>query len=251
VEDKAKRAKNAMRNDMRTIARLRIGIAGLLAISLFPTIGCTPHGMAQSDLEQLKTLNTSTSEVDDETFVKDIGFESMKDLERAQVGSPLRVYNVRLVELVKFQPDDDPEKLLHDTHRLVFPLMVDGRYVSSFTAMENEFFSSPKAWMPWKSARVTRAGFPRLIRKIHQLKSSDSSSVVYIPSLRILLLGDVNVKPLVLTVVDDNQYLKLKSGETHDAAELFSKIVPDAKVQYESDQQLRRGEQPITPGGAR
>src|SRR5262245_1750516 len=230
-----------MRNHIRVIARLRIGIAGLLAIPLLPMIGCTTYRHTQSNLEALQKLNTPTREVDDETFVKDIGFESMKDLEKAQVGSPLRLYSVRLAELQLFQPGGDPKTLLHDTHRLVFPLIVDGHYVSAFTAMENEFFSSPKAWMPWKSARVTRAGFPRLIRKVEQLKSSDSSSLVFVPSLRLLLLGDVNVEPLVLTVVDDNQYLKLKSGESRNAAELFSKIAPDAKVIHERDQQFRRG----------
>lgn len=234
---------------MRPTAGKPRAFASLVVTCLLPIYGCTPHSMAQSQLVELQKLNTTTPNVDDEAYAKDIGFKDSKDLEKAQVGSPLRVYNVRLIELQQFQRGDDPKKLLHDTQRLVFPLIVDGHIVSSFTATENKFFSAPNGWMtflPWRAARVTRTGFPRLAQKLEELQShhklSESSSIVFIAPLRLLLMGDANGNPLVFTVMDDNQYLAFKSGDTRNAAELFAQLAPVAKEFYEKDQQFRRQE---------
>lgn len=234
---------------MRPTVRDPIAFAALFITCLLPTYGCTPHSMARSELVELQKLGTSTPDPEDEAYARDIGFKDSKDLGKAQLGSPLRLYNVRLVELQQFQPGDDPKKLLHDTQRLVFPLVVEGHIVSSFTAMENTFFSAPNGEMslqPWRAARVTRTGFPRLAQKLEELRSnhqlSESSSIVWIAPLRLLLLGDVSGNPLVFTVMDDNQYLHLKSGETRNAAELFEQLAPVAKDFYKKDQQFRREE---------
>ena len=234
---------------MNPTARKPIDFVLLIVGCLLSIYGCTPRSMAQSQLVELQKLSASTANADDEAYAKDIGFKDSKDLDKAQVGSPLRVYNVRLVELQQFQRGDDPKKLLHDTQRLVFPLIVDGHIVSSFTATENKFFSAPNGWttfLPWRAARVTRTGFPRLAQKLEELRSNhkfqESSSVVWVAPLRLLLLCDVTGDPLVFTVLDDNQYLHLTSGDNRHAAKLFEELAPVAKEFYEKDQQFRRGE---------
>lgn len=234
---------------MTPAARDPITFATLFITCLLPIYGCTPHSVTQSQLSELQHLSTSTSTKDDEAYAKEIGFNDLKDLERAQIGAPMRLYNIQLVELQQFKKGDDPNKLLHDTQRLVFPLTVDGHIVSSITATENKFFSAPNGWttfLPWRAARVTRTGFPRLAKKLEELQSShkisESSSIVWIAPLRLLLLAHVSGNPLVFTVMDDNQYLRLKSGETRNASELFEQLAPVAKEFYEKDQQFRREE---------
>src|SRR5262245_22399015 len=198
-----------MRRFMKPTAQKPVYFTSLAFTCLLPIYGCTPHSVTQSELVNLQKLSTSTPNAEDEAYAKDIGFKDSKELEKAQVGSPLRVYNIRLVELLQFKEGDDPKKLLHDTQRLVFPLIVDEHIVSSFTATENKFFSAPNGFLtfqPWRAARVTRTGFPRLAKKLEELKSnhklSESSSIVWIAPLRVLLLGDINGNPLVFTVMD-------------------------------------------------
>lgn len=239
-----------MKRLMRPTVRNHVDFASLVITCLLTIYGCTPRSMTQSQLVELQKLSASTPDIDDETYAKDIGFKDSKELEKAQLSSPLRVFNIRLVELQQFKSGDDPKTLLHDTQRLVFPLVVDGHIVSSFTATENTFFSTPNgwtSWRPWRSARVTRTGFPRLAQKLEELQSnhrlSDLSSIVWIAPLRLLLVGNVNGNPLVFTVLDDNQYLRFNAGDTRNAAELFEQLAPVAKEFYDKDQQFRQGKQ--------
>lgn len=216
---------------------IRAVVAGMFGIWLLQMTGCaTPHEVAQTSLDDLQKLNVPAKTAEDEAFVKDVGFDSLEDTADSQLGSPLRLYNVPLFQLQQFKQGDDPEKLLADTGRVIFPLMVKGQFRSSFTVMD----SSLTLTKGWQGSRVTRTGFKRLIRKIEQLKPSSSSFIVLIAPLRLLLLGDHTAGRLVLTAIEDNPHFTLKAGEEHDAAEFFGKIASDAKYIYERDKQMRR-----------
>ena len=165
-----------------------------------------------------------------------LGFNSLEEVADAQLGSPLHLYNVPLVQLQRFQPGDDPNNLLAYTGRVIFPLTVKGRFKSSLTVLEG----SLSMWKGWKGSRVTRKGFPRLIGEIEKLKISSSSFIVSIVPLGLVLLGDHKAGRLVLTAIEENPHFKLNAGDEYDAAELFGKIAPVAKYRFESDRQMRR-----------
>ena len=148
---------------------------------------------------------------------------------------PFVSYKVPLDLLQKFQPGDDPNQLLMDTSLIFFPLTVNGQSRSTYMVME----SSLTLTAGFKKARVTRTGFPRLIRKIAQLNPSSSSFLVLITPLRLFLIGDRKEGRLVLTAIEEHPHLKLNTGDERDAAELFMQLAPDAKIAYESNQNIR------------
>jgi hypothetical protein len=214
----------------------RVALTAVFGIWLLQMTGCvTPQEVAQTSLDDLHKLNVPAKNADDEAFVKDIGFNSLEEVADAQLGSPLHLYNVPLVQLQQFQHGDDPNNLLADTGRVIFPLTVKGRFKSSLTVVESSL--SVKGW---KGSRVTRKGFPRLIGEIEKLKTSSSSFIVSIVPLGLVFLGDHKAGRLVMTVIDENPYLELKAGDEYDAAEIFGKIVPYAKHRFESDRHIRR-----------
>jgi len=219
----------------------RTTLAAVLGVCLLQTPGCaTPHEVAQTSLDDLRKLNVAATDADENAFTKDIGFNSVEEVADAQLGPPIRIYKVPLDLLQKFQPSDDPNQLLVDTGRIIFPLTVKGQSRSSFTVTESSL-TLTKGWkgLNWKS-RVTRTGFPRLIRKIEQLKPSSSSFLVLIMPLRLFLLGDRKEGRLLLTAIEANPHFKLNEGDERDAAELFVTLAPDAKIAYETDQYINR-----------
>ena len=215
---------------------VRTTVATVLGICLLQMPGCaTPHEVAQASLDDLRNLNVARQGADETAFAKDIGFNSTEEMADAQLGSPIRIYTVSLDLLQNFQPSNDPNQLLVDTSRIIFPMTVNGQPRSTFTVTE----SSLTLTKGWKGSRVTRTGFRRLIRKIEQLKPSSSSFLVSIAPLMILL-GDRKEGRLVLTAIEEYPYVGLKTGDKRDAAELFVQLAPHAKSAYENDQHMRK-----------
>jgi len=214
-----------------------IAILPVLGLCLLQATGCaSSKDAAQNHLDDVRKLNVPSKTTDDEAFVKDIGFKSIEDVDNAQLGPPLRIYKVPLDELQKFQSGDNPDHLLVNTGRVLFPVTVNEHYLSSLTVTESSITMSKG----WKGARVTGTGFPRLIRKIEQLKPSSSSFLVLITPLRLSLLGDHKEGRLVLAAIEENPHFELNAGEEHDAAELFGKLAQDAKKVHQTDQSIRR-----------
>jgi len=77
----------------------------------------------------LTTLRKLTTE---ETF-RDLGFESVNEAERATLGEPIQFFYVRLDQLREFKPEDDPNELLIDAKRYLYPVLVDGKLRSAVT----------------------------------------------------------------------------------------------------------------------
>jgi len=219
---------------------VRATLATVLGICLLQTPGCaTPQDTAQASLDDLRKLNMptnmATTGADESDFTKDIGFNSVEEVADAQLGSPIRIYKVPLDLLRKFQPGDDPNQLLVDTGRIIFPLTVKGQSLSTITVAE-----SLLTLKGWKGSRVTRTGLPRLIRKIEPLNPSSSSFLVLITPLRVFLLGDRKEGRLILIAIEEHPYFKLHVGEERDAAELFGTLAPHAMSAYETNQYIHR-----------
>lgn len=215
----------------------RTNLAAVLGICLLYTSGCaTPHEVAQTNLDDLRKLADAPKGAEENAFSKDIGFNSVEELADAQLGSPIRIYKVPLDLLQKFQPGDDPNQLLVDTGRIMFPITVKGQSRSAFTVAEG----SLTLMKGWKGSGVTRTGFSKLIRKIEQLNPSSSNFLVVIPQLRLFLLGDRKEGRLILIPVEEHPHFKLKAGEERNAAELFGTLAADAKSAHETNQYVRR-----------
>jgi hypothetical protein len=57
---------------------------------------------------------------------QEMGFDNLEQLDRASLSEPASVYAVGIDQLRNFNPGSDPQSLLVDTNRMVFPVVADG-----------------------------------------------------------------------------------------------------------------------------
>lgn len=56
---------------------------------------------------------------------REMGFDSLEQLDQATLGEPASVYTVGLDDLREYSPRADPQSLLIDSKRVVFPVVVN------------------------------------------------------------------------------------------------------------------------------
>ena len=79
-----------------------------------------PRSAATDALSTLKPLLTEGKNF------KEMGFDSLEQIDRASLGEPASVFAVGLDQLRDYSPSSDPQSLLIDTKRMVFPVVADG-----------------------------------------------------------------------------------------------------------------------------
>jgi len=196
------------------------------------------RGAAQSELDVLRqlgekgilafvqsTLRPANDAAEDEEFAKDLGFTSAEEMSHAQLGSPLRIWSVPLDRLRTFQPGDDPNNLLVDTRLVLFPVVVNGRTLSSITVQDDT--ESGQGW------RVAQKGAPNLVQKIQQQSPPPSSFLVSIAPLGLRFLGDRKEGQFVLFAIYPDKRLNLEPGDERPAQKVFVDLSPIAKDAYE------------------
>jgi hypothetical protein len=118
---------------------------------------------------------------------KEMGFESMAELDRMTPGVPMQVFMIPLDRLQGYQSGMAPEPLLVDTKHVLYPILVDAQARSSITMSE--------AQGSWKAVAF---GSPRMIRMLSAARASVASGagiplpsvfLAEIPALNLYLLG--------------------------------------------------------------
>jgi len=164
-----------------------------------------------SDLQQVgDSANPS-----DEVYVKSLGFVSLTETSSAKAGPEVRVFVVPSTGLKNFLPQEDPNKLLINTHEIIIPILVNGAPRSSLTLGE------PDEKRQW---RILRKGLPDLIRLIERYRTSEVNSLVVIPRLGLKFLDDRQNGTLVLIPLQNSLSLNLEAGHPILAQEVFALI---------------------------
>jgi hypothetical protein len=118
---------------------------------------------------------------------KEMGFESMAELDRMSPGIPMQVFMVPLDRLQGYQGGMAPEPLLVDTKHALYPILVDAQARSSI--MMSEVQGS------WKAVSF---GSPRMIRMLSAARGNVASGagvplssifLIEVPALNLYLLG--------------------------------------------------------------
>lgn len=201
-----------------------------------------PEQAAQAALDEFRKLSPAKNDADDE-FAKDLGFASAKEAASAQLGSPLRIWQVPVGRLKDFQSNTDPNRILEDSHSVIFPLLVNGEVRSSLTVSEDK-----RGW------RVAAKGSPKTIRKIQRQKPSESNFLVMVIPLRSQFIGDRKAGEIMLTPIEEAPHMSdLKVGRERPAQQVFADLAPFAKKFYEDDQRYqqmeKRGRTHLAPSG--
>lgn len=181
--------------------------------------------------EQIQKVSTEALKTFGSLVTKDnfkmMGFKSADKVKSAQLGDYLQVFMVRLDMLQKYQPNDDPDKMLQGGDRVIYPVMVDNRVQSSFTVH--------KVKEKWSATGFGNSNLIKLLDKGRKIESDSSKLslssyfVVKIPALNLFFIGFHAQDKLMLTPLFDDKSLGLKAYKSKAAEEVFEALIPVAK----------------------
>ena len=159
-------------------------------------------GASASSQEAAQTgLKVMQSLVRTENF-QGLGFTSVDQVTNAQLGDPLKVYSVPLDELTAYKGEANASALLHDGHKLIYPVTVDQRVVSSLSATQRD-----DGW------RASEFGNSALTRALAAHRTGKDDFVVWVPALKVYFIGRGEHEGLTLTSIMDDPRFDFKAGE--------------------------------------
>lgn len=171
-----------------------------------------PDEAAQKSLEAFGALVT------EEDFAS-LGFRSLEEVANAQLGDPLQVSMVPLDRLQEFTQETNPDELLVDASRVIYPVTVDEEVRCSL-----EIGPIEGGW------QGTTFGSPELIRPLAELRAGGEDFVVWVPALNMYFIATRDGEQLILTPAFDYPEADLVTGRTQAADEIFAVIQPLAEA---------------------
>jgi len=161
-----------------------------------------------------KSLDAFTSLVTEEDFAA-LGFDSLEEVADAQLGEPLQVSMVPLDLLKEFTQETDPNELLQDGNRVIYPVTVNDEVRSSL-----EIGPIGGGW------QGTTFGSPELIRPLAEQRARAEDFVVWVPALNMYFMAVRDGEQLILTPAFDYPEANLVAGRTQSASDVFAAIQP-------------------------
>jgi len=203
---------------------MRTPILSILLAAIFAGLACggnpSADEAADDALQNLRNLAT------EKTYRK-LGFESLQELDRMRLGTPLPVYFVGLKDLQDYRPGSSPDGLRSDVQERLYPILVDGK-VRAALGMS----------MKGNRWQASTFGQPRLARSLERIRSqlltsaaheSSEYFVVEVPALYLMFLGRREGTRLFLTHVQSETDLEFSAGETEVGEELVAKLTAVAR----------------------
>ena len=210
---------------------MRQAIAPLVFLLLAST---APVGLAQeaatpreATAVAQKALPTFRDLVRQQKNYREMGFESLDELDRIALGEPSSTYVVRLDELDAYKEGQDPAPLLHAANRVFYPVLVGSQVRSSITVG-----ATAKGW------EVTSFGSPNHAKLLSRVRAesveaarvpSGSLFVVEVPGLNLVFVGYRAEGRIVLTPILDDAGFQFKAGQPISADKVFARIRVAAK----------------------
>src|SRR5258707_1065019 len=115
-----------------TIVLILLGIGAYLLYSRGNSGEVEPSASQDAQTAASQGLTTSKQMVNASNY-KGLGFNSVQDAASATLGDPLTIYRIGLDQLKGFKRGDDPQKLLVDDKRILYPILVNNQAASSIS----------------------------------------------------------------------------------------------------------------------
>ncbi len=158
---------------------------------------------------------------------REMGFESIEELETAMIGDPFEVFMVLLDELSEYKQGQNADQLLPERKDFLFPVVAKDQVRSSLTVASTPkgravtSFGSPNKMVLLSKVRANRIETTKL--------ASAAYFVVEVPGLKLVFVGDHADGVLMLTPVFDDATYKFKTGVPIPAEKAFTAILPAVK----------------------
>ena len=209
---------------------MRILIAILAAFFvMLSQVNAEQYRLPLKELENKasESLATLSKLVTKQKNYREMGFESLNELKRMNIGEPLQVFIVRLDHLKEYKKGGDPNKMLSGGNHVIYPVLVNKQVRSSVTIAEVE-----KNW------RAVSFGNPTVVKLLTKIRMDSAETnrlplssyfIVRVPALNFYFLGYRIDNKLMLTPLLDDPRFEFKTGVSKSADKVFTTILPAAK----------------------
>jgi hypothetical protein len=160
-------------------------------------------GAARQGLATLQVMVTPDN-------FRGLGFASLDDVRRAQLGAPLPMYRVELDALRRFTARTPPEDVIVDAQRSLYPVMVDERVAMSIIVTGHA-----DGW------RATDFGNAALARAVTATRRSPEDVIVQIPAAKLVFIGRGAGAKMTLTSIVDDPRFGFKAGQALPASRVL------------------------------
>jgi len=196
-----------------------IAVGALVYMQLFGSQAGSPQSSKDPQQAATQALATFPKLITADNY-QAMGFQSVDEVSRATLGDPLPVFRVRLDQLQQYQPGSDPEKLLIDGNRVIYPVTVDQQVRSSIVVE-----GSNNDW------KATNMGGPNLIKSLAQVRKERTDFVVQVPALSLYFVARRVENQLTLTpIIKDPRFESFVPGRALSADQVFTAVLPAAKA---------------------
>lgn len=219
----------------------KLAFTALAAVGLAATLGAAPiaKGSAMTlenprflelaklpDLVQAagKGLGQFRSLVDAESF-RDLGLADVASAAKAGLGTPKRDFIIRLDALKEFKAGGDIEALLSDTKIVHYPIVIEGKAISSISMVKLEGKWETVSVGDVQRTSLRRRAIDNSVKRF--AKTEEDHFIVRIPALNMEFTAFRDRSDaLQLASVSDNPMAGLIAGEAEPAAKLIPRLVP-------------------------
>src|SRR5579884_2564820 len=124
---------------------------GILALGVFLVTGCSRHPSqppppAQQPQQAAENAIGVLQKLVNEQNYKSLGFDSLDEVQRAQLAAPMQVFNIGLDKLKGYQAGQDPNTLLASSAETIYPVTVDGKVKTGVTIVHKEQGYEPSSF---------------------------------------------------------------------------------------------------------
>jgi hypothetical protein len=189
---------------MRTGARLVLMAVALMCGGCDGSGGAATQPAASRSHADAATqaLATFQSLVTPQNY-QGLGFASLDDVRKAQLGEPMTIYHVGLDALRRYQQGAKADDALTDAKRSFYPVTVDGRVVTSiFVAQHDDGY------------RATDFGKAAVARAVTTYRRDKDDFIVQVPVAKVYLFGRRSDGNVTVTPVADDPRFEFKAGES-------------------------------------
>jgi hypothetical protein len=178
--------------------------------------GSAPPPVDNPDQAAANALVTLQKLVTEANY-KDLGFDSVDQVNRAVLAVPMPVFEIGLDRIRSYQPGQDVNSLLTPSMETIYPVTVDGQTKSSVTVVKKASGYLPASF-----------GNAAVVVALSRYRGNrpEESFTVHIPVPNMYFLGTRTADRLMLTPVIESSQLPLRVGVAVPAEEVIQAIVP-------------------------
>ena len=179
---------------------------GVLLFCVVLMAGCSRHknkvNPAQEAQEAAANAVSLLRKLVNEQNYKSLGFETVDEVMRAQLGQPMEVYYLGLERMKSYQAGEDPNNLLTPSSELIYPVTVGGDVRTGVTIVHKEHGYESSSF-----------GNADIVKRLAGYRQSAKEFAVHIPAFNLYFVGRPVNSHVLLVPIANNPRLKAQAGE--------------------------------------